>query len=272
MLTALVIDPSAAGRRQVTGLLELAGWQVHEAGDAEDARWLAGTVAPDLVVTAARVPGAEHGPALLTELRAAGSTARFLVVAEQPTVQVRAAAVAAGALACLTAPIDARPLLDLVRRRTAPAGSAPVAREMVDVEDLHDADLDAELTERLQLMYDDALAGRLSAISTGIRVGDHSAVADAAHTLAGTSGQLGHPEVADVCRAIAADARRGIMAHGLLTQLADLARSTRPAAETARRSHLARVADAASWQGSDLVHAADAAAGRLAARRAGLAA
>ncbi|OMQ15140.1 hypothetical protein A7K94_0211590, partial [Modestobacter sp. VKM Ac-2676] len=85
MLTALVIDPSAAGRQQVTGLLELTGWQVHEAGDAEDARWLAGAVAPDLVVTAASVPGAADGPALLTELRAAGSTARFLVVAEQPT-------------------------------------------------------------------------------------------------------------------------------------------------------------------------------------------
>ncbi|MGY1748958.1 response regulator [Modestobacter sp. SYSU DS0511] len=271
MLTALVIAPSAAGRRQVTGLLELTGWQVHEAGDAEDARWLAGAVAPDLVVTAAEVPGAADGPALLAELRAAGSTARFLVVAEQPTVELRAAAVAAGALACLAAPVDARPLLDLVRRRTSPAvGTAPVAREMVDVEDLHEADLDAELTERLHLMYDDALAGRLSAIRTGISVGDPHAVAAAAHTLAGTSGQLGHPEVADVCRAIAADARRGIMAHGRLAELADLTDVPRRAA--ARRGRLAWIADAVSLQGAGLALAADAAAGRLAARRAGSAA
>ena len=45
----------------------------------------------------------------------------------------------------------------------------------------------------------------------------------AAHTLAGTSGKLGHPEVADVCRAIAADARRGVLAHARVVQLRALA-------------------------------------------------
>ena len=38
-------------------------------------------------------------------------------------------------------------------------------------------------------------------------------------TLAGTSGQLGHPEVASICRAIAADARRGVMAHARVVEL-----------------------------------------------------
>ena len=45
-------------------------------------------------------------------------------------------------------------------------------------------------------MYVDALPGRLSAIAPGTRSGDTLAVVSAAHTLAGTSGQLGHPEVA----------------------------------------------------------------------------
>jgi len=217
--SALVVDESPAARRQVTGLLELAGWRVHEAADAEDARWLSAVDAIDLVVTAAAVPGAASGAALLSELRSAGSTARFLVVAPQPTAGQRAAAAAAGALACLAAPVDASLLLDLFRRRTAPA----VPRGMVDAEDLHDADLDTDLLDRLQDMYEDALPTRFSAIDRGVQEGDPQAVAAAAHTLAGTSGQLGHPEVASVCQAIASDARRGILAHTLVSRLAALA-------------------------------------------------
>jgi HPt (histidine-containing phosphotransfer) domain-containing protein len=84
-------------------------------------------------------------------------------------------------------------------------------------------DLDAELMDRLQEMYVNALPARLTAIATGARSGDSTAVVSAAHTLAGTSGQLGHPEVASVCRAIAADARRGVMAHARVVQLQALA-------------------------------------------------
>jgi HPt (histidine-containing phosphotransfer) domain-containing protein len=72
-------------------------------------------------------------------------------------------------------------------------------------------------------MYVSALPDRLRAIASGTRSGDAPAVVSAAHTLAGTSGQLGHPEVASVCRAIAADARRGVMAHARVVQLQELA-------------------------------------------------
>jgi HPt (histidine-containing phosphotransfer) domain-containing protein len=94
-----------------------------------------------------------------------------------------------------------------------------------EVDDLDDDDVDADLMDRLQEMYVNALPRRISAITSGARSGDVAALATAAHTLAGTSGQLGHPEVAAVCRAIAADARRGILAHSRLVQLRDLARS-----------------------------------------------
>ena len=124
--------------------------------------------------------------------------------------------------------VDAGPasgsLLDFLRSRaTEPA--APAAQEIRDIEDLHDADLDAELMDRLQEMYRTALPGRLSAIAAGARSGDSAAVASAAYTLAGTSGQLGHPDVATACREIAADARRGVLAHARLARLSALARS-----------------------------------------------
>jgi HPt (histidine-containing phosphotransfer) domain-containing protein len=77
--------------------------------------------------------------------------------------------------------------------------------------------------ERLQEMYASALPARLSAIARSTTSGDAPGVVSAAHTLAGTSGQLGHPEVASICRAIAADARRGVMAHARVVELQALA-------------------------------------------------
>jgi CheY-like chemotaxis protein len=227
LLTALVVDDESDARRRVAGLLRLGGWQVREATGADDALRQAAADDPDLVVTDVSMPG-QSGPAMLRRLRHNGSRARFVVVTSDPTPEVRAEAAAAGALATLAKPVEARILLDFLRSRTTGptaqenTSSTPTEirdTEIRDMEDLHDDDLDAELMERLQEMYAVALPGRLSAIAAGTRAGDTVAVASAAHTLAGTSGQLGHPEVADVCRAIAADARRGVLAHARVVQL-----------------------------------------------------
>jgi len=237
VLTALVVDDQSDARRRVAGLLRLGGWQVREATGADDALRQAAADDPDLVVTDVSMPG-QSGPTMLRRLRHNGSRARFVVVTSDPTPEVRAEAAAAGALATLAKPVEARILLDFLRSRTtgptAQDSTSPAAPTEIrdveiwdsvirDVEDLHEDDLDAELMERLQEMYAVALPGRLSAIAAGTRAGDTVAVASAAHTLAGTSGQLGHPAVADVCRAIAADARRGVLAHGRLVQLRALA-------------------------------------------------
>ena len=56
------------------------------------------------------------------------------------------------------------------------------------------------------------------------RAGDAAALVRASTALAGTSAQLGHPEVAAVCRAIARDARRGVLAHELVDELHSVAR------------------------------------------------
>jgi CheY-like chemotaxis protein len=227
VLTALVVDDEADARRRVAGLLRLGGWQVSEAVNAEDAVRQALTADFDLVVTDVSMPG-ENGPTMLRRMRRNGSRARFLVVTSDPTDSVRAASAAAGAMACLAKPVDAGILLDFLRSRTTgPAAQGSTTdmqpAEIHDAEDLHDEELDAELMDRLQEMYVNALPGRLSAIAQGARSGDSTAVVSAAHTLAGTSGQLGHPEVASVCRAIAADARRGVMAHARVVQLQALA-------------------------------------------------
>jgi CheY-like chemotaxis protein len=226
VLTALVVDDQADARRRVAGLLRLGGWQVREASGADDALRQAAIDDPDLVVTDVEMPG-QSGPTMLRRLRHNGSRARFVVVTSDPTPAVRADAKAAGALATLGKPVGARILLDFLRSRTTgltaqdDTSAEPV--QIVDGDDLHDEDLDVELMERLQDMYADALPARLAAIAASTRAGDTVAVASAAHTLAGTSGQLGHPEVAEVCRSIAADARRGVLAHAQVVQLRALA-------------------------------------------------
>lgn len=221
MLTALIVDDDADARRHTAALLELAGWHVTEASGVADALARA-DLDLDLVVTDL-LGGA--GPALLRRLRATGSQARFLVVADEVTADARTAAAAAGALACLAKPLGPRLLLDFLRSRATglTAQGKPAPEPIRDVDDLHDDDVDVALMDRLQEMYVSALPRRLSAITTGARSGDVAALASAANTLAGTSGQLGHPEVASVCRAIASDARRGILAHARLVQLRHLA-------------------------------------------------
>jgi HPt (histidine-containing phosphotransfer) domain-containing protein len=159
---------------------------------------------------------------MLRRMRRNGSTARFLVVTSDPTDDVRAESVAAGAMACLAKPVEAGILLDFLRSRTTGPAAQGESGSVSETDDLQD-DLDAELMDRLQEMYAGALPARLSAIARSTTSGDAPGVVSAAHTLAGTSGQLGHPEVASICRAIAADARRGVMAHARVVELHALA-------------------------------------------------
>lgn len=120
--------------------------------------------------------------------------------------------------------VESGPLLQFLRNRAAGPADGYGLRPVRDLDDLHDEDIDAELADRLQETYANALPGRLAAIARSTSDGDARSLAAAATVMAGTSGQLGHPEVAAVCRAIAEDARRGILAHAHLVELRALVR------------------------------------------------
>ncbi len=228
MLTALVVDDEPEGRWRLTDLLTLGGWDVVQAAGPQATLRQAALLEPDLIVVDASTTRMQ-APALFRRLRGVGSRARFLLVAAAPSEVLRAEAAAAGALACLPKPVDPRLLLSFLRSRTtglAAQENDPTAITMADIreiDDLHDADIDADLDERLQEIYVTTLPGRLTAIAAGARSGDPVAVASAAFTLAGTSGQLGYPEVASLCQAIAQDARRGVVTHSRLAELQTLA-------------------------------------------------
>ena len=202
--TALVMGADAAGRAPLAALLQLTGWDVREAEGTREALVLARRLELDLVVVDLDGPAGEAS-ALLRRLRLVGCRAHLIAAAGAAD---RAAALEAGALACLPRPVDARLLTGLLARR-APGAQAPVAADVPD----------AELLDRLQEVYAAALPGRLAALADGARSGDAAALARASATLAGTSAQLGHLEVAAICRAIARDARRGVLARERVTEL-----------------------------------------------------
>lgn len=146
----MVVDDSAAARKRVATLLELGGWQVHQAVGTEAALRLAGYVNPDLVVTDMIMRGG-NGAALLHRLWNEGCRARSVVVATEPTEQLREHAAAAGASAFLAKPVDPREFLDVMHAlsgapvRPSPAEPAPARPRPLQV--------DAERLDRLRQAY-----------------------------------------------------------------------------------------------------------------------
>lgn len=218
MLTALVVDDSAAARRRVATLLRLGGWDVHQAAGTEAALDLAKDVRPDLVVTDFVMRGG-NGAALLHRLRNEGCRARTVLVATQLTELVREYGAAAEAFACLAKPVDPRELLDVMHALTGNSvrRPQPVAPEPIRI--------NAQRLDQVQPTYVRDLPRCLSSIASGAREGDAAAVAAAALDLAEVSSAAGQAEVAWICSSIAAQAERGVVAHAAMMQLVAISAS-----------------------------------------------
>ena len=212
-LIALVVDDSFAARHRIATLLRLGGWQVHQAVGTEGALLVAAQVRPDLVVTDMPMRNG-HGATLMRKLREQGSTAHFVVVTKKRTSLVRALAAGAGALACLAKPVEPRLFVDVMRGL---APEAPVQPTLPDP-----VALGEESRGREAEMYVSALPHRLASIAASVRQGDAAGVSVAADVLATASARLGHAEVAFLAHALAAEARRGVVAHSRLMALVGL--------------------------------------------------
>ncbi|MCU1613243.1 MAG: Response regulator with CheY-like receiver domain and winged-helix DNA-binding domain, partial [Frankiales bacterium] len=228
---ALVVDEAQAARHRVAVLLQLAGWRVYEAVGMRAALRAAAPLDPHLVVTEMHLRDGS-GTALVRELRRAGSRARFLIVTARPTARIRAQVSASGGT-CLAKPVHPRDLVDFLHDRP-PASPARGARGMaadpvgsvagsvagsVVGSVVAATEADAHLLERLRTMYISALPLRISAIARAAGNDDAGGVADAARTLAAASGQVGLLDVASICRGIADEADRGVVAHAQVTDL-----------------------------------------------------
>ena len=103
--TALLADDDDGVRELLAVLLADAGYTVYKVGNASDAFQYALAHQPDLCVIDVQMPGLS-GNAAVFKMRANGYRGRVLTLSATPTADARAAALAAGADAFVTKPID----------------------------------------------------------------------------------------------------------------------------------------------------------------------
>jgi hypothetical protein len=111
-------------------------------------------------------------------------------------------------------------LLAFLEERTTPPEEAAPQRDAVPLREPA-VSVDPGLLARLRAAHAEALPGRLAAVTGAARAGDARALAAGAGALAGSSAQLGDPEVARLSGAIAAQARRGVVAAALVAELTE---------------------------------------------------
>jgi len=110
---ALLADDDPAQRELLRMLLQDLGYAVYAVGNANDAVAYALAHAPDLAVIDARMPGLSGNTAAF-RLRSQGFQGRVVAVAAQPGAAARDAALAAGADAVCTRPVDSIAFADAV--------------------------------------------------------------------------------------------------------------------------------------------------------------
>ena len=123
----LVVDDNEAGQLLVTVVLELAGFQVDQAGSAQEVMERLHERAPDLILMDVQLPG-QDGLALTRQLKADPATAAIHIVALSAYAMAgdRDQALAAGCNGYITKPIDTRTLGDQVREFLAAESIEPV--------------------------------------------------------------------------------------------------------------------------------------------------
>ena len=111
--TILVIDDERAILDIMTRSLTGAGFHVHAAGTAADARAFTKTQTPELIISDVMMPELD-GPALIKELKAAGVTCPVLFTSGDPSFRVVDESLRVPGATFLPKPFSPRELVDAV--------------------------------------------------------------------------------------------------------------------------------------------------------------
>lgn len=119
-MPVLVVDDSKTARMQIKKALQEAGYEVLEAGTADEALAILLTAEPiDLVLTDQNMPE-KTGIEMLRELRSAkGSTncdARVIFLSSDSTIEIRTAAKELGAKGFISKPIRATQIIEFIKK------------------------------------------------------------------------------------------------------------------------------------------------------------
>ena len=109
----LIIDDEPAILHVMEAYLKNAGFAVHAAGTASDARAFTRTQVPDLIISDVMMPELE-GPALVTELKAAGVACPVLFTSGDPSFRVVDDSLQVPGATFLPKPFSSRELIDAV--------------------------------------------------------------------------------------------------------------------------------------------------------------
>ena len=109
--TILIIDDEPTILHVMETWLAQAGFQVHAAGTAAEARAFTKKQTPDLIVSDVMMPELE-GPALVTELKAAGVTCPVMFTSGDPSFRVVDDSLQVPGATFLAKPFSSRELVD----------------------------------------------------------------------------------------------------------------------------------------------------------------
>lgn len=113
----LLVEDNEANQLLASSVLELSGYSVEVAGDANEAREILSRHAPDLILMDIQLPGLD-GLSFVKELRAEAATAHIPVVALTALAMAgdRERSLAAGCNGYISKPIDTRTFASEVRK------------------------------------------------------------------------------------------------------------------------------------------------------------
>ena len=111
--TILVIDDEPSILHVMQLWLEVAGFTVHAAGTASDARAFTSKQVPDLIISDVMMPELE-GPALVTQLKAAGVACPVLFTSGDPSFRVVDDSLQVPGATFLPKPFSSRELVEAV--------------------------------------------------------------------------------------------------------------------------------------------------------------
>ncbi len=124
MAMVLVVDDESAIRQAVRAMLERQGYDVAEAGTAEEGiRALRESAFPDVALVDLRLPG-KDGMAVLEEARRLGGLTEVVVISGHGTISAAVGAVRSGAFDFLEKPLDRERLLITVRNAARQSAAA----------------------------------------------------------------------------------------------------------------------------------------------------
>jgi PAS domain S-box-containing protein len=212
----LLVEDSYVNQLVATGMLEKLGYKVTLSTNGAEAVEMAASEQPDVILMDCLMPVMDGYEATGRIRRMGGPVSRTPIVALTASAMAgdRERCLEAGMDAYLSKPLNPQALGSLLEELT---GSSPQPHPAVPAADRSNRPLDPKILNDLKLLdrdgdgsflrevisaYIEDTERRLGELRTGVAVGDHAAVVRNAHTLKGSSRNIGAERMGKLCESL----------------------------------------------------------------------